>query len=162
MSIRSIRNTRRARGIPGDDAFLAVGGACIVLGGLVAAVTGPLQLSHGSWTAAYLVLVGGVAQIALGASQRALTGRQTPTAVLLTELAAWNLAGALVIGGALLQNPVIVSGGGVALVVALGVMARTVRGGAGPRWALWTHRGMLAVLLSGIPVGLVLAHVRAS
>ena len=153
---------RQARGIRPDDMFLVVGGACIVAGGLVAAVTEPLRLAHGSWSAAYLVLVGGVAQIALGASQRALTGRETPTPVLITELAAWNLGSALVIGGTLVGNPVIVDAGGVALVVALAVLARTVRGGARPRWAVWTYRGALAVLLVSIPIGLVLAHVRAS
>ena len=158
----SVRTIREARSIRRDDAFLVVGGACIVAGGLVAAVTEPLQLAHGSWAAAYLVLVGGVAQIALGSCQRALTGRETPMPVLLTELAAWNIGSALVIGGTLVRNPVIVDVGGVALVVALGVMARTVRGGAGPRWAVWTYRGVLAVLLASIPIGLVLAHVRAS
>jgi hypothetical protein len=157
----STRTIREARSIRRDDAFLVVGGACIVAGGLVAAVTEPLQLTHGSWAAAYLVLVGGVAQIALGFSQRALTGRETPMPVLLTELAAWNLGSALVIGGTIVGNPVIVDVGGVALVLALGVLARTVRGGAGPRWAVWTYRGVLAVLLASIPIGLVLAHVRA-
>ena len=158
MSVRAIR---QSRGIRRDDSFLAVGGACIVAGGLVAAVTEPLHLAHGSWAAAYLVLVGGVAQIALGTSQRALTGRETPTPVLLTELAAWNLGSALVIGGTLVGNPVVVDAGGVALVVALAVLARTVGGGAGPRWAVWTYRGVLAVLLASIPIGLILAHMRA-
>lgn len=157
----SVGSTREARGIRRDDAFLVVGGACIVAGGLVAAVTEPLGLAHGSWAAAYLVLVGGVAQIALGTSQRALIGRETPTPVLLTELTAWNLGSAFVIGGTLVGNPVIVDAGGVSLVVALAVLARTVRGGAGPRWAVWTYRGVLAVLLASIPIGLVLAHVRA-
>lgn len=153
----------RARGLRPGDAFLVIGAACIVAGGLVAAITGPLHLAHGSWTAAYLVLVGGVAQIALGSSQPALTGRETPKALAFTELAAWNLGSALVITGTLVGNPVIVDGGGVSLVLALGVMARTVRGGgAGPRWALWTYRGVLALLLASIPIGLVLAHLRAS
>lgn len=36
----------------------ATGVGCVVLGGVIAAVTGPLDLAHGSWLAAYLVLVG--------------------------------------------------------------------------------------------------------
>lgn len=128
----------------------------------MAAVTEPLHLSHGSWSAAYLVLVGGVAQIALGQSQRALSGRETGASAVIIELAAWNLGSALVIAGTLARTPVVVDVGGVALVVALGVMARTVRGGAGPGWALWTYRGALAVLLTSIPIGLVLAHLRAA
>jgi len=153
----SVRDTPALPGGP----FLVVGGACIVAGGLVAAVTGPLHLEHGSWAAAYLVLVGGVAQIALGASQGALAARSPSTVVLATELAAWNLGSALVIGGTLVRIPAIVDIGGAALVLALGVMAHTVRGGAGPRWSRWTYRGALAVLLAGIPIGLVLAHLRA-
>ncbi len=52
----------------GDPARLlvVVGTCCVVLGGFVAAVTGPLTLADGSWLAAYLVLVGGLAQCALG------------------------------------------------------------------------------------------------
>ena len=46
--------------------LLVAGAASIVLGGLVAAVTGPLELEHGSWAAAYLVLVSGVAQWVMG------------------------------------------------------------------------------------------------
>jgi len=151
-----------ARRLRSGDAFTVIGGACIVAGGLVAAVTEPLHLPHGSWSAAYLVLVGGVAQIALGASQRALAGRETCASVVVTELALWNLGSALVIAGTVARTPVIVDAGGVALVVALGVMARTVRGGAGPQWALWAYRGTLAVLLTSIPIGLVLAHLRAA
>lgn len=157
----TVRPVRAGRSIRRDDGILVVGGACIVAGGLVAAVTQPLHLAHGSWSAAYLVLVGGVAQIALGAAQRALTGRETPTPVLAAELAAWNLGSALVIGGTLVGNPVVVDAGGVALVAALAVLARTVTGGVGPRWAVWAYRGVLAVLLASIPIGLVLAHVRA-
>jgi hypothetical protein len=153
----STRDTAVLAGGP----FLVVGGACIVAGGLVAAVTGPLHLEHGSWAAAYLVLVGGVAQIALGAPQGALAARSPSPAVLASELAAWNLGSALVIGGTLVRNPVIVDVGGAALVLALGVMARTVRGGEGPGWARWTYRGALAALLASIPIGLVLAHLRA-
>ena len=44
----------------------ATGIGSVVLGGLVAAVTEPLDLTHGSWVAAYLVLVGGVGQGAMG------------------------------------------------------------------------------------------------
>jgi len=40
---------------------MTVGGAgCVIVGGLVAAVTGPSGLEQGSWLAAYSVLVCGV------------------------------------------------------------------------------------------------------
>ena len=42
--------------------FVLVGSVCIVAGGLVAAVSRPSGFELGSWLAAYLVLVGGVAE----------------------------------------------------------------------------------------------------
>ncbi len=51
--------------------MVVLGALFIVLGGLVAAVTGPLDLVQGSWLAAYLVLVCGVAQFAIGTMQAA-------------------------------------------------------------------------------------------
>lgn len=52
--------------------FIATGGTLVVAGGLVAAVNSAAPFAHGSWLAAYLVLVGGVAQIALGVGAAAL------------------------------------------------------------------------------------------
>lgn len=148
-------------GTGNEGTFLVIGASCVVAGGLVAAATGPLRLEHGSWAAAYLVLVGGVAQIALGTAQRALAPRLPSTPVIVTELAAWNFGSAAVIAGTLVRVPLIVDVGGGLLVVALGLMMRTVRGSASrPRRALWTYRTALAVLLVSIPIGLVLAHLR--
>lgn len=52
--------------------LVSIGSACVVAGGLVAAVTGPTDFDHRSWLSVYLVLVGGVAQIALGILQYVL------------------------------------------------------------------------------------------
>ena len=52
--------------------MLAAGGVSIVAGGVVAAVTGPTDWDHGSWVAAFLVLVAGVAQLGVGAGQAQL------------------------------------------------------------------------------------------
>lgn len=49
--------------------FLAIGTACVIAGGFVAAVTAHAPAEHASWAAAYLVLVAGVAQMA-GAPDR--------------------------------------------------------------------------------------------
>jgi hypothetical protein len=48
------------------SAFLASSGVLIVAGGAVAAVNSAAPFGHGSWLAAYLVLVGGVSQVVLG------------------------------------------------------------------------------------------------
>ncbi|MCE7483370.1 hypothetical protein LZG07_15775 [Microbacterium profundi] len=139
-----------------------LGTASVVVGGLVSAATGPLQLAHGSWAAAYLVLVNGVGQVALGKAQEALAPRAPSPGVLVTQLAAWNGGSAAVIGGTLVRVPLIVDAGGLMLVIALSLMIRTVGGGtAGPRWARWTYRLLLIILLVSIPIGLVLAHMRA-
>jgi hypothetical protein len=47
-------------------AFFVVAGALVVVGGIVAAVNSASPFPHGSWLAAYLVLVGGASQVALG------------------------------------------------------------------------------------------------
>ncbi len=142
--------------------FKVIGAAWIVSGGLVAAVTSPLRLEHGSWAAAYSVLVAGVAQYAFGSAQSALAAGRPPTGTVATELAAWNLGSAAVIGGTMVGMPLIVDGGGLLLVVALALMIRTVRGrGTGPVWAIWTYRILLVVVLVSIPIGLTLAHLRA-
>jgi hypothetical protein len=147
---------------PRPGACSILGTASIIVGGLVAAVTSPLQLAHGSWAAAYLVLVNGVAQIALGASQAALAAKPSRAAVV-GELVAWNAGSVAVIGGTLMRLPLIVDAGGLLLVIALAMMIATVRGkAAGPGWALWTYRLLLVIVLVSIPIGLVLAHLRAA
>jgi hypothetical protein len=142
--------------------FRVLGTAWIIAGGLTAAVTGPLSLENGSWAAAFSVLIGGVAQYAIGVVQSALVSLQPSRRVVTAELAAWNLGGAAVILGTVVTQPLIVDFGGLLLVVALALMVLTVRGkGAGPVWAMWTYRVLLIVILVSIPIGLILAHLRA-
>ncbi|MGE3289607.1 MAG: hypothetical protein AB7J32_26400 [Pseudonocardia sp.] len=149
---------------------MTVAGACaIVLGGLVAAVTGPLGLVHGSWAAAYLVLVLGVAQYCMGrdrARRPQMRGRRPGW----VQAGCWNVGGAAVIGGTVVAEPPVVDLGAVMLVVALVIAlvstlrpAGARRGGGRPPAALdRTYRVLLAVLAASIPVGLVLAHLRHS
>ena len=154
---------KAAGSLRGAMAFGVVALICVVAGGLVAAVTGPLHLEHGSWAAAYLVLVGGVAQGALGISQYFLAAQRFVGWKVIAELVAWNSASAAVIGGTLVGNPWVVDAGGALLVVSLALMFRTVQGrGAMSGWVLWGYRALLVVIAVSIPVGLVLAHLRAS
>ena len=107
------------------------------------------------------MLVGGVAQIALGGGLGVLASRAASTAVVVTESVAWNLGDAAVIGGTLVRLPVIVDFGGMMLVIALALMIRTVRASSvRRRWLLWTYRTMVAVILVSIPIGLVLSSLR--
>lgn len=149
----------------GPDAalpFRALALLWVVTGGLVAAVTGPLGLEHGSWSAAFQVLVGGVLQGALGIAQHRLAAGRIGRRSLLGQLLSWNLGCLAVIGGTLLTAPLLVDLGGLALVVSMVLMIRAVgRGASGPAWALWLFRVALVVTALSIPVGLVLAHLRA-
>lgn len=151
------------RGVgPRPCLFRVLGAAWVVFGGLVAAVTGPLLLEHGSWVAAYSVLVAGVAQYALGAARSALASQRSSRGTEAAELVAWNAGSAAVIGGTVARMPFVVDAGGLLLVVALALLTSTVRGRAtGPKWALWTYRILLIVILVSIPAGLTMAHLRA-
>lgn len=134
----------------------------VITGGLVAAVTSPLGLEHGSWSAAFQVLVGGVLQAGLGIAQQALASRGPSRRVLIAELLTWNLGALAVIAGTLLTTPLLVDAGGLLLVATMVLMIRAVgRRSKGPAWALWTYRAVLLVTLVSIPIGVVLAHLRA-
>jgi hypothetical protein len=136
--------------------FAAVGIACVVAGGLTAAVSATAPSEHGAWAAAYLVLVCGVAQIGLGAGQPLLA--RPARRLLAWEFATWNLGNAGVLAGTLAGSTVVVDAGGVLLAAALALMTFGTRGQAGsPVWALRGYRFLTAVILVSIPVGLVLA-----
>ncbi len=150
-----------------DRALVVVGVSCVIIGGLVAAVTGPLGLDEGSWSAAYLVLVGGVAQVAIGLAPSRLAARAASPALGWSTLASWNLGNASIIAGTLIGLPLLVDAGAVLLVIGLGAALSAVRyGAAAPRPGAslrlggGVYRCLLLVLLVSIPIGVLLAHVR--
>lgn len=138
---------------------------CVIAGGLVAAVTAPAPTEHGTWVAAYLVLVGGVAQAGLGVGQAMFT-TQTSARVVAVEAVGWNVGNASVIVGTLLGVTALVDLGGAFLVIALILLARGVSPGAvrpvagGARWYLRGYRLLVLILLVSIPIGLVLARAQ--
>ncbi|NYF97085.1 hypothetical protein [Janibacter cremeus] len=136
--------------------MVALGGVAVVLGGLVAAVTGPAGWAKGSWAAAYLVLVVGVAQYVMG---RMRPGDARPDRAGWAQLAGWNLGSFLVVGGTLAATPLLVDLGSVLLVVALVLALLAALPG---RSGLVGHAylAMLLVLAVSIPVGIVLSHLR--
>lgn len=138
-------------------ALTALGALGVVAGGLVAAVTGPMGWAKGSWAAAYLVLVVGVAQYVMGRFRAVDDGDDRAGWV---QLAGWNLGSALVIGGTLVTTPLLVDGGSVLLVVAL-VLALRARVARVPSAAALAYRALLLVLAISIPVGMVLSHLRS-
>ncbi|MGP5413553.1 hypothetical protein [Brachybacterium paraconglomeratum] len=151
-----------ARPARADLPFRLLALVWVITGGLTAVVTGPLDLEHGSWSAAFQVLVGGVLLGVLGIAQYGLAARAPGRSVLLAELLAWNLGGLAVIGGTVLGAPLLVDAGGALLVVTMVLMLRAVgRRAQGPAWLLWVFRAALVLTAVSIPVGLVLAHLRA-
>lgn len=140
-----------------------VGACCIVVGGLVAAGTGPLALTHGSWLAAYLVLVGGVAQYTMGRAPQHLTGRSWSRPLGWSVVGCWNAGNLGVVGGTLTQTPWLVDVGAAPLVVALVMALRSANEPAtdGRRLHRWAYLGLLTLLLVCIPIGMMLAHIRA-
>lgn len=101
-------------------AFVACGAILIVAGGVVAAVNSAAPFTHGSWLAAYLVLVGGAAQISLAAGLVAVgsgSGRSRGRLML------WNFGSLAVPAGVLADTTAWVTAGSVALLCALAIFA---------------------------------------
>jgi hypothetical protein len=147
----------------------AIGVCSVVLGGLVAAVTGPLELARGSWLAAYLVLVGGVTQCAMGQA-RLWWPAVTPPRRGWAQIGCWNMGNAAVIGGTLAGEPLAVDVGSALLVIALAVAFHAARpgGGTAARSAAravsplveHAYRALLIVLAVSIPIGMALSRLR--
>ena len=132
----------------------------------MSAIAASSPSENSSWAVAYLVLVAGVAQIALGAGQSHLAATRPSPRILIAEFVAWNLGNAAVVAGQLLGIPPIIDAGGVLLAVGLALFFRSVRGAVpaehSTMWMLYVYRVILLIVLVSIPVGLVLGHVKAA
>lgn len=144
-----------------DSTMYLTGFGAIILGGLIAAVTDPVDLYRGSWTAAYLVLVVGASQVAMGAALNIHNAQTQRWAW--TQFGCWNTGSATVILGTLSGSPEIVTAGSIFLVVALALALNATRKLSanipGRPWIL-AHRVMLGALALSIPVGIALSYLR--
>ena len=145
--------------------LMIIGGIFVLIGGAVAAVTSPLAIDKGSWLAAYLVLVAGVPVYLVGQFiARWLVGRGG-----WALLIGWNLGNAAVIVGSLLSLPLLVGVGGIVLLIPLvyllwiALQRKTTVEGSGRAAVIarWLLIAALVIMIFSIPVGLVLAHLRA-
>lgn len=139
--------------------FAAAAAAMIVAGGFVAAVNGASSFAHGSWLAAYLVLVGGVAQLLLGVGSLALPAPTDSTVLTRAQLGLWNAGTLAVAGGVLADLFGVVLAGSALIVGALGCFAR----GGGPvrepgRTGVLAYRFLIALLVVSVVVGGVLTR----
>lgn len=161
----------RHRELSPASVLTVIGCCCVVLGGLVAAVAEPLDLARGSWVAAYLVLVGGVAQCAMGHARSWTAAAAQPRRWGWVQIGAWNLGNTEVIGGTPAGRAPVVDLGAVLLVVAVAIALRSKRSRTAPAapgpavtrvhpFAHRAYRALLVVLVVSIPVGMVLSHLR--
>jgi hypothetical protein len=143
-------------------AFVILGVVSIVVGGLVAALARPTDFAEGSWLAAYLVLVGGVAQIALGTGQAGIARRPPSPRRLAVELTAWNVGLFGVVLGTLGPFVIVTMAGGLATTVALAGFLGGVRrsGTALPVLVARLYRGLAALVLVSTPIGMAIAWSR--
>jgi hypothetical protein len=122
------------------------------------------RVPHGWWLASFLGLVGGVAQLLLGAGHGALA-RSTPrlrAGSSRRQPVLWNVGTLLVPLGVLTDARLAVVLGSALLIAALGgsslelLRARRPRAGHAPRWQL-AYVSLLAFLSASVAVGTALA-----
>lgn len=142
--------------------FVLVGTAAVVAGGLVSAVTGPTGFADGSWVAAYLVLVAGVAQVGLGGGQALLGDRMVSGRRRGTQLLTYNAANLAVLAGTLTGSVVVVAAGGGLLLISLALFLTAVRRSRTHPWYLAFYRLVIALLVVSVPVGVLLSVLRHS
>jgi hypothetical protein len=142
--------------------FAAVAGVMTVAGGLVAAINSAAPFAHGSWLAAYLVLVGGVAQLLLGVGCLGLPAPRLSPLLRGAQLGLWNLGNAAVAAGVLADAFVLVVVGSV---MVLGALAGFAVGGGpiypGSRGRVILYRIVILGLAGSVVIGGVLADASA-
>jgi hypothetical protein len=138
--------------------FLACAGVLIVAGGGVAAGNSVAPFVHGSWLAAYLVLVGGVSQIVLRTGQLRLSAPRLDRAVPVAQLVLWNAGSLAVPAGVLADVSLLVSAGSVALLAALALFAV---GAGGMRREARASSALYLAIVVGLAVSVVVGSALA-
>ncbi len=141
--------------------FVAIGAVSTIAGGIAAAVTGPTGWEHGSWVAAFMVLVTGVGQIGLGIGQAFLSEVQPSAIRVAVEATTLNAGAALVVAGTLASHSWLVSIGALVFASALVVFALTTWSHeTRHRWVGAAYVTLLVVLIMSTPVGIALSWAR--
>lgn len=148
---------------PSIRLFAIIGAICIVAGGLVAAMTRPTGFELGSWTAAFLVLIGGAAQITLAVGQSWLALEHPPARRVHVEVVFWNIGVVGTIAGTLLGSPIVTTVAGCALIPALALFIVTTGSPSlNNRVVRLTYQVLVGIVLVSIPIGLGLSWSRHS
>lgn len=144
-----------------NAALLAVGGAAVTAGGLVAALAGPMAWDRGSWVAAFLVLVTGVAQVGIGAAQAHLGRSSQGVRFAVTECVLWTGGSLGIVIGSLLTSPGAVAIFSAPLIAVLAMSLFAVREADRESGYVLLHRLFVGTLLVSIPIGIALTFARA-
>lgn len=142
------------------DAFrpFAVAGVGAIVGGgvLASAIAAPAPTRHGVWAVAYLVLVLGVGQLAIGAG-RVLLGAEppTPNRTRITA-AAFNISGAAIMLGVVTDHVMVFQAGCALLFGVLVESLYGVRRSARSGWPLVGYRLIIVALIVSIPIGMLI------
>lgn len=139
--------------------FVVVGGAGIVIAGMISAATAFTPSYHASWAVAYLVLVVGAAQISLGLGQAWLAREPPASSTVVWEVVGFNLGHIGILGGQLLGVLLSTVLGSALLVAVLAIMILAVRGSARSPWLRYAYWTLAAILLVSIPTGVLIASV---
>jgi hypothetical protein len=141
--------------------FAALASALIITGGLVAAVNSAAPFTHGSWLAAYLVLVGGVSQFVLGLGRLALPAPLPSAQLRRAQVVLWNAGSLVVVGGVLTDVAPLVTLGSAFVLAALACFAagaRLAREAPGALGLMVAYHAVVMVLAVSVIIGSVLAY----
>jgi hypothetical protein len=135
-----------------------VSAVLIVAGGLVAAINSAAPFAHGSWLAAYLVLVGGVSQALLGLGRLVLPVPRPSPRLAVVQLVLWNAGCVAVPAGVLVGAATLVRLGSLSLLIALAAFAIAARAWpGGGRVRVVAYHAVIVALASSVIVGSALA-----
>ncbi|MBS9534044.1 hypothetical protein KIH27_10655 [Mycobacterium sp. M1] len=138
--------------------FAVAGVAAVLIGGVLAsAIAAPAPTRHGVWAVAFLVLVLGAGQLALGAGEVLLAARAPRTG--LPAAVAFNVAGIAILLGVVTDHVLVFDAGSLLLLVTLALLLYDVRDSTRRGWWLRLYRLLIVVLIVSIPIGMGLTTV---
>lgn len=140
-----------ARALP----FAILGTIAVVGGSLLSAALAPTPSYDGNWAVAYIVLVGGVAQIVLGVGQTAVTGGHIQRVTVAVQVLLWNLGVAATVVATIANIPWLLYVAALAQAAVIVIFLVLTRRG-GQRALTWALRIIALLLVISIPTGIVL------
>lgn len=137
--------------------FAVAGMVAVLAGGaLAAAIAAPAPTRHGVWAVAYLVLVLGAGQLAIGAGQALLPAVPPSPREAALNATAFNLSGAAIVVGVVTDHVAVFHAGSALLCAVLAWLLYRARRSTRRGWALFAYRFFLAALVVSIPIGMAI------